>query len=136
MTGTITGKIVDDAGKPVGGARITLSLPKCATPGKTLATTTSDNNGVFALNDVAPARDYGIAVGAGKPGGEGTLLWGAVYGVHVAAGKTVDVRTIKLIRSSEWRITTPRTPQHVFGRHRACAAIDPLKGRMLLSINR
>lgn len=97
-TGGISGKVVDEYGQPVVGATVTLQSPPGPNPQTTLATTTSDSNGLFSFTKV-PADD-GYVIGAELSGT--SYRWGSIGGVVVTAGKETLVGSIRIETGMQW----------------------------------
>ena len=82
--------VVDEHGKAIAGATVTLdSPPRSEAPQKRMSTTTTSFRGEFHIEDVPPAEGYVIAA-------ETKDRWGSREKVSVRAGETTNAGQIEI----------------------------------------
>jgi hypothetical protein len=93
-TGTVSGKVVNDAGKPVEAAEASVYIVGADRKIKTLAKAKSDKAGAFKIADVPAGKDYRVWVSIQVP--NGPMLMGEVRDQTVDHDKNTDVGTVKI----------------------------------------
>ena len=93
-TGTVSGKVVDGAGKAVQGAEASVYVIGADRKINTLAKTKSGKDGAFKIEAVPAGKDYRVWVSFQVR--NGPMLMGEVRDQKVEAGKDTNVGTIKI----------------------------------------
>lgn len=93
-SGSISGKLVDEGGKPLAGAEVSAFVVGADRQIKTLARTRSGQDGTFKLTEVPPRNDLRVWASLQIPGGPSIM--GEARDQTVQAGKDTNVGVITL----------------------------------------